>query len=158
MTELEQSELLTSLFFDETQIDRMGELSRISIGKERQEYYTTINACYTGIHNCIVTIEAYTGELSTVKELQSVIQDAQTISPDYQYRNFVVATKLYEYGEYRAASLIAREILQNRPDYAVVEKLLGFSLYEIGNYPDAKRYLLSHLERSPKDLETIVRL
>ena len=158
MTDDEKSELLTALFFDETQFDRIGELSRISTGTGKQEYYTIVDACYTGIHNCIVTIEAYTWGLDTIITLQSVIQDAEKISPDYQYRNFVVATKLYEYGEYRAASLIAREILQNRPDYAVVEKLLWFSLYEIGNYPDAKKYLLAHLERSPEDMETIARL
>ena len=60
MTEEERSELLTALFFDETQLDRIGELSRISTGTGKQEYYTVVDACYTGIHNCIVTIEAYT--------------------------------------------------------------------------------------------------
>jgi hypothetical protein len=53
-----------------------------------------------------------------------MIQDATKISPDYQYRNFLVATRLYEYGAYRASVVLSREILQNRPDYAGVEKLL----------------------------------
>lgn len=158
LTEAEQGELLTSLFFDESQLDRIGELSRLSTGTGKQEYYRVIDACYTGIHNCIVTIEAYSGEVMELSQLNDSIDDAEKISPDYQYRNFVVATKLYEYGEYRATSLLAREILTNRADYAAVEKLLGFALYEIGNYPEARKYLLTYLEKTPKDIETIVRL
>jgi tetratricopeptide (TPR) repeat protein len=158
LTESEQGELLTSLFFDESQFDRIGELSRISTGTGKQEYYRVVDACYTGIHNCIVTIEAYSGEVVELSQLNNSIDDAEKISPDYQYRNFVVATKLYEYGEYRAASLVAREILTNRADYSAVEKLLWFSLYEIGNYTEARKYLLAYLEKTPKDIETIVRL
>lgn len=39
-----------------------------------------------------------------------------------------------------------------------MEKLLGFSLYEVGNLTESRKYLLTYLERSSKDTETILRL
>ena len=39
-----------------------------------------------------------------------------------------------------------------------MEKLLGFALYELGNSTDAKKYLLTYLEKSPQDAETILKL
>jgi hypothetical protein len=158
LTTDEQQEMLTSLFFDESQLDRIGELSRIPTATGTQDYYRILDICYTGIHNCIVSIEAYSGTSSQVQSLQSGILDATKISPDYQYRNFATAAKLYEYGAYRASALLAREILTIRPDYDWVEKLLAFALYELGNSTDAKRYLLMYLEKSPKDAETILKL
>lgn len=158
LTQDEQSEMLTSLFSDESQFDRIGELSRIPTSTGTQDYYRILDTCYTGIHNCIVSIEAYSGESLEVKSLQSGILDAAKISPDYQYRNFTTAAKLYEYGAYRASTILSREILAARPDYEWVEKLLGFALYELGNTTDAKKNLLAYLEKYPKDAETILKL
>lgn len=158
LSESERIELLSALFFDESQTRRLDELSKIALWTGELDTYKMIDVCYTGIHNCIVGIEAYSWGSLPILKLQSSITDAEKISPDYQYRNFIVASKLYDFWYYRAAALIAREILENRPGYTWVEKLLGFSLYEIGNYPDAKKYLLSQLERAPKDMETILKL
>lgn len=158
LSESEQQEMLAALFFDESQFDRIWELSRLSTGTGKQDYYRIVDICYSGIHNCIVEIESYSWELQNIKKIQSAIDDAEKISPDYDYRNLVVANILYEYWEFRAVSILCREILQRRPDYSPVEKLLWFSLYEVGNYTESKKYLLSALERSPDDLEIIIRL
>ncbi|MFZ2255814.1 MAG: hypothetical protein WAW59_08095 [Patescibacteria group bacterium] len=64
------------MFFDESQLDRIGELSRIPTGTGEQEYYRIVDICYTGIHNCIVGIEAYSGSNLDIAYLQSLIQDA----------------------------------------------------------------------------------
>jgi tetratricopeptide (TPR) repeat protein len=158
LTDDEQTEMLTALFFDESELDRIGELSRIPIATGTLDYYRILDTCYTGIHNCIVSTLAYSGTSTQVKSLQSGIRDAAKISPDYQYRNFVTATRLYEFGAYRASSILAREILVARPDYEWVEKLLAFALYELGNSTESRKYLLSYLEKSPTDTEVIVRL
>jgi tetratricopeptide (TPR) repeat protein len=154
----EQAEMLMALFSDESVLDRIGELSRIPTATGTQDYYRIFDTCYTGIHNCIVSIEAYSGTSTQVKSLQSGILDAAKISPDYQYRNFTTAAKFYEYGAYRASAILSREILAARPDYEWVEKLLGFALYELGNTTDAKKNLLAYLEKYPKDAETILKL
>lgn len=66
-----------------------------------------------------------------------MIQKATTISPDFQYRNFLVATEFYTLGAYSVSALLAAEILTNRPNYIEVRKLSGFALYELGRYTEA---------------------
>lgn len=53
----EQKEMFQSLFFDESEVDRIGEVSKFPMGTGSQEYYRAMDVCYTGIHNCVVTIE-----------------------------------------------------------------------------------------------------
>ncbi len=158
LTDAERDELLTALFFDETQLDRMGQLAQIALDLGERDFYHIVDTCHTGIHNCIVKIESYAGPSERVNTLRGIILDAAKVSPDYDYRNALVATKLYEYRAYRAVTLLTREILTRRDDYVPVEKLLWFSLYEIGNYTEAKKVLLSVLERTPKDTEIIIKL
>lgn len=59
---------------------------------------------------------------------------------------------------YGASSRIAYEILRDRPDYLEVMKVYAFSLYELGEYSEAKKYLLAYLEKESTDLESMVRL
>lgn len=56
LSETDQDELFQSLFFDESLIDRIGELSRIPMATGALEYYRTVDACYGGVHNCVITI------------------------------------------------------------------------------------------------------
>jgi tetratricopeptide (TPR) repeat protein len=150
--------MFQSLFFDEGQIDRIGEILKFPIDRETQEYYRVVDVCYTGIHNCIITIEAYSGMTQSLLTLQSLSKSAVFITPDYQYRNITIAAKFYEYGMYGASVRLAREILENRPDYLEAKKILAFSLAGLGKYQDAKKYLLEYSEKNPDDLETIVQL
>lgn len=154
----EQKEMFQSLFFDESQMDRVGEVVRFSMGTGTQEYYRVIDVCYTGIHNCVMTINEYSGSSSALHDLQTTISGATIISPDFQYRNLTLAAKLYEQGMYGASSRIADEILSVRPDYMEAMKILGFSQYELGKYQDAKKTLLTYLEKNPQDLESTVRM
>jgi cytochrome c-type biogenesis protein CcmH/NrfG len=59
---------------------------------------------------------------------------------------------------YRASEKILADVLSERPDYIEVKKMLGFSLFELGKYDGAKKYLLEYLERNPKDIESIIRM
>jgi tetratricopeptide (TPR) repeat protein len=158
MKESEQREMLFSLFFDESQSDRLAELYKIPTGEAIQEYYPFVDTCYTGIHNCIVRIEAYAGSGEKLVALKQASLDAAKVSPDFHYRNFVVAAKFYEFGDYRATEMLTREILETRPDYDEVRKLRWFALFELGRYNEAKAVLLQYLENHSQDMETIVRL
>jgi tetratricopeptide (TPR) repeat protein len=122
------------------------------------DYYTLVDTCYTGIHNCIVAIEAYSGSEDRTIDLQNQIKKAEKISPDYQYRNLLVAAKYYEQGMYRATEKLAREILKERPDYLEVSKILGFALFELGKYEESKKYILEYLSANPRDMDSIIRL
>ena len=95
LKENEYSELFQSLFADDTRLDRLTELGKYTLDTPTREYYQHIDICYSGIHNCIVGIEAYTGSSDRILDLQKSIRNSTQISPDYQYRNFLVATELY---------------------------------------------------------------
>ncbi|GAB0174847.1 MAG: hypothetical protein HHAS10_07260 [Candidatus Altimarinota bacterium] len=156
LNDSEQNELFSALFFDENELDRVGELGKLVIGTGAQEYYHTIDTCYTGIHNCVIQIELYTGSYASLMELASVSKNASKISPDYQYRNFAIAAKLYEQGMYRAVEKLTREILDSRPDYFEVIKLRATALFSLGEYDASKKLFLQYIEHDPKDLESMV--
>ncbi len=158
LKENEYSELFQSLFADDTRLDRITELSKYILDTPTREYYQHIDICYSGIHNCIVSIETYTGSSMRILDLQKSIRSAIQISPDYQYRNFLVATELYRQRAYRAVDVITNEILTKRANYTEVRKLRWFALYELWHYSEARDILLSYLESNPLDIETISRL
>jgi tetratricopeptide (TPR) repeat protein len=120
----ETQELLHTLFFDETTFDRLGELTKLGVSSGALEYLEAVDICYSTIHNCIVHIESYTGSEDRIIDLQNQIKKSQKISPDYQYRNLLVAAKYYEQGMYRATETLLREILKERPDYIEAKKIL----------------------------------
>ena len=66
----EQNELLQALFLDNFRVDRLTELSRFELSSTDRDYYETLDTCYSGIHNCIVSIEAYTGKTTRILSLQ----------------------------------------------------------------------------------------
>lgn len=146
-----------ALFFDGDRIDRLTELARLPVTLDT-DYYHITDACYGGIHNCIVSIQSYTGSQERVLDLALQIKNASKISEDLQYRNLLVAAKFYEYGMYRASAKIAHEILNNRGDYLEATKIEAFSLFELGDYEKSKVLLLNYLDKNPTDLESIVRM
>lgn len=158
LKEDEQKELLQSLFLDDLRLDRLTELWKLELTSTDRDYYKTLDTCYSGIHNCIVNIEAYTGKTTRILTLQRIIKNSTQISPDYQYRNFLVAAELYKQWAYRATDILTKEILSKRPNYTEVRKLRGFSLFELGRYTEARDILLVYLESHPEDLESIIRL
>ena len=123
LNEMEYGELFASLFADDARPDRLTELARYTLDAGTREYYQIIDTCYSGIHNCIVGINSYTGTSTKIVDLQRTITGATQISDDYQYRNFLVAAELYRYGSYRAVDILTAEILTKRPNYNEVRKL-----------------------------------
>lgn len=158
LAESEIKQLLDALFFDENAFDRLWEIQKLSISTGAVDYYKIVDMCYSGIHNCIVSIEAYSWSEIRVQDLQVQIKKSQKISPDYQYRNLLVSAKFYELWAYRATEKIAREILLERPDYMEVKKILWFSLFELGKYEESKKYILDYLSSNPRDIDCIIRL
>ncbi len=154
----EKNELFQSLLFDDTRSDYLIELARYDINSEDSDYYKIVNTCYTNIHNCIVSIEWYTGTSTKVTSLAKTITKSKQISPDYQYRNFLVAVEFYQSWMYRVVDVMSNEILTKRPNYYEVRKLRGFALYELGKNIQARDILLSYIGENPKDIETIVKI
>jgi tetratricopeptide (TPR) repeat protein len=158
LSESERNEMLASLFFDDSTFDRLGELDKLQLLSGTLDYYRTVDTCYTTMDDCRKEIESYTGSEYRINELKSQIQAAGKLTPDIQYRNLLIAGTFYKQGMFRASEKILADILAERPDYTEVKKMLGFSLFELGNYEWAKKYLLEYLERNPNDIESIIRM
>lgn len=158
LNENEKSELFQALFSDNARPDRLMELSKYTLDNDTEDYYQIVDSCNSGIHNCIVTIEAYTGTATKIIDIQDIIKKSSQISPDYFYRNFLVAAEFYRQSMYRVTDILTDEILSKRPNYTEVRKLRGFTLYELGRYSQARDILLQYIEQNPKDIESIVRL
>jgi len=92
----EQYQLYTSLFFNTEVSNRISELTRILGAPEVTEYYTMVDTCYTGIHNCVVALEAYTGSVEKILALKNSMKGYEKISEDYQYRNLLLSAEFYK--------------------------------------------------------------
>jgi len=158
LSQEEQTSTLLSLFYDESAPNRGVEIAKLPLSDTDKEYYSVMNACYAGAEACVGKISAYTGADSRISDLGKNLEDAKKISTEVNYRDFLLATKLYEQKMYRLSAMVASEVLARAPNYHQVQKLRGFSLYELGRYSDARDILVNYLESSPEDLEVIVRL
>ncbi len=154
----EKKKMFHALFFNEGEFDRLGELTKFPLLPWELEHYQIVDACYGSIDACIERILAYSGASSDMLSLKNTIQNASKISPDLVYRNFSLATEFYVQGEYRAAYELWTNILRTRSDYFDVQKLVGFSLFSLGRYTEAREMLKKYIEHVPTDLPTIIRL
>ncbi len=158
LKEEERKKMFHSLFFNEGELNRMGELAKFSLTPSETEYYRIVDTCYGAIDDCIVKILAHSGTSRSILSLQDSIKNASKISPDLAYRNFSLATQFYVLGEYRASYELANTLLRARSDYFDVQKLAGFSLFSLGRYTEARAILKKYIEFVPKDMSTIIRL
>jgi tetratricopeptide (TPR) repeat protein len=154
----EKKEFFQAIVFDESIPDPLVEITTFPISESEREYYTIVSHCLWAIEICAKEVAAYTGTSLEIISLQDALLNAPKISPDIAYRNFSLATAFYLLKEYRVSSEMSRKILVDRGDYFDIQKLRGFSLFELGKYYEARTALAAYLENVPNDLETIVRL
>ena len=82
---------------------------------ERDYYLKILSPCYTGIHNCIISIQSYSGSYEPGKKLVDAVANYDKISSDFHYRNALVAGLLLANKDFKAAALVSEEILKKRP-------------------------------------------
>jgi tetratricopeptide (TPR) repeat protein len=158
LSEEEKDHMLESLFSDESRSDRLTLLSKFPYSSGTIEYYHFYETCLTDTKWCIDTLSSYTGSEYRITDLSLQLETAKKLTTDPLYPSLLLAAKLYTYHAYRLSEKLTSDILSRRPDYMEAYKILGFSLYELGKYEWAKKYLLLYLEKSPKDLDSIVRM
>lgn len=81
------------------------------------------------------------------------MQSAKGTSEDELYIRTLLIGKLFEQKSYLAVKKIGMEILQLRPNYKVVLKIVGYSDYELGDYAGAAKVLEQYYSIEPKDVE-----
>lgn len=91
LEEAEKKQMLTSLMFDESTPVKIMEIGKLGLSDDDISYYSYIENCYTGIHNCVVSLESYSGSYAPTKKLKDIIDTYMKVSSDFQYRNILLA-------------------------------------------------------------------
>jgi hypothetical protein len=131
------------------------DLPHLGFDAGKKSYYLNIlSPCYTGIHNCILSIEAYSGSYDPGKKLVDAVKNYEKISSDFHYRNALVAGLFFANKDFKAAALVSEEILSKRPGYRSALKIAGFSEFELGDYKKANTNLQRYYQIDPKDIKS----
>lgn len=154
LEDAEKKKMLSSLMFDESTPVKSPEIQKLNLSSDESEYYGYIENCYTGIHNCVVSLQTYSGSYEPTAKLKNIIDTYMKVSTDFQYRNILLAGAFFESKEYLAGAKIAEEITLKRPDYKIAYKVAGYCNYELGKYKEANLYLGKYYAFDSKDVAT----
>ncbi len=154
LEDAEKKKMLSALMFDESTTIKSTEIQKLGLGEDEIAYYGYIENCYTGIHNCVVSLESYSGSYEPTNKLKNIIDTYMKVSSDFQYRNILLAGAFFESKEYLAGAKMAAEITEKRPDYKIAYKIAGYCNYELGKYREANTYLGKYYAFDPKDVST----
>lgn len=150
----EKEKMLSSLMFDESTPEKKPEIEKLGLSEDEVQYYAYIENCYTGIHNCIVALDSYSGSYEPTEKLKNIIDTYMQVSSDFHYRNILIAGAFFESKQYLAGAKIASEIIEKRPDYKIAYKIAGYCNYELGKYKEANKYLGKYYAFDSKDITT----
>lgn len=154
LEETEKKKMLSALMFDESIIIKGTEIQKLGLPQDETEYYSYIENCYTGIHNCVTSLDSYTGSYEPIGKLKNIIDTYMKVSSDFHYRNILLAGAFFESKEYLAGAKIAAEITEKRPDYKIAYKIAGYCNYELGKYKESNTYLGKYYAFDTKDIST----
>lgn len=154
LEEAEKKKMLSSLMFDDNVAVKTTEIRKLGLSQDEVAYYGYVENCYTGIHNCVTTLDSYSGSYEPIKKLKNIIDTYMKVSSDFQYRNILLAGAFFESKEYLAGAKIASEIAEKRPDYKIAYKIAGYCDYELGKYKEANTYLGKYYAFDTKDVAT----
>lgn len=154
LEEPEKKKMLSALMFDESTAVKSTEIQKLGLSQDETEYYSYMENCYTGIHNCVVSLDSYSGSYEPTAKLKNIIDTYMKVSSDFHYRNILLAGAFFESKEYLAGAKIAAEIAEKRPDYKIAYKIAGYCNYELGKYQEANTYLGKYYAFDSKDVAT----
>lgn len=152
LEDAEKKKMISALMFDESTTIKSSEIQKLGLSVDETEYYSYIENCYTGIHNCVVSLESYSGSHEPTAKLKNIIDTYMKVSSDFQYRNILLAGAFFESKQYLAGAKIAAEITEKRPDYKIAYKVAGYCNYELGKYREANTYLGKYYAFDTKDV------
>ncbi|MDD2916260.1 MAG: hypothetical protein PHH70_00240 [Candidatus Gracilibacteria bacterium] len=154
LEDVEKKKMLSSLMFDESTSIKSSEIQKLGLSEDEVRHYSYVENCYTGIHNCVVSLETYSGSYEPTMKFKNIIDTYMKVSSDFQYRNILLAGAFFESKEYLAGAKIAAEITEKRPDYKIAYKIAGYCNYELGKYKEANTYLGKYYAFDSKDVAT----
>ena len=83
--------MISSLMSDEAIGLKSSEIQKLKLTEDETLYYSYIENCLTGIHNCVTALESYSGSYEPTKKVKNIIDTYMKVSSDFQYRNILLA-------------------------------------------------------------------
>lgn len=138
---------------DDTRSDKKETIHQLGLTDGTKAYLDIIDNCTKNPKECVSYIQDSTSPDYQIQALRETIQSAKGTSDDELYIRTLLIGKLFEQKAYLAVQKIGLSILETRPNYKVVLKIVGYSGYELGDYPGAAKYLEQYYTLEPKDVE-----
>lgn len=145
--------VIASIMLDNNRDHKKDMIYQLGLTDGTKAYLGLVDDCTNAPNDCIKSIQSSTSTDYQIQALRETIQSAKGTSDDELYIQTLLLGKLFEQKAYLAVKKMGSEILQIRPNYKVVLKIVGYSDYELGNYSEAAKNLEQYYSLEPKDVE-----
>jgi len=145
--------VIASIMLDNARDDKKEVIRNLGLTDGTKSYLNLIDDCSKNPGGCLQFIQESTSPDYQIQALRETIQSAKGTSGDELYIRTLLIGKLFEHKDYLAVQKIGLSILETRPNYKVVLKIVGYSSYELGDYASAAKYLEQYYTLEPKDVE-----
>lgn len=151
--EASKRKVISSIMLDDTRTNKKEMVSTLGLTDGTKAYLGLIDDCTNQPNECIRLIQESKSTDYQIQALRETLQSAKGTSEDELYIRALLIGRLYEQKSYLAVKKIGTEILQTRPNYHAVLKMVGYSDYELGNYNESAKILERYYSIEPKDVE-----
>lgn len=145
--------VIASIMYDETRENTKEIIHDLSLTEGTKAYLYLIDDCTKKPAECVELIQSNQSTDYRIQSLRETIQSAKGTSDDELYIRALLIGKLFEQKSYLAAKKIGAGILEMRPNYKVVLKIVGYSNYELWHYTEAAKDLEQYYTLVPEDVE-----
>lgn len=145
--------VIASIMLDNGRDDKKEAIHQLGLTDGTKAYLDIIDDCTKNPNECVRYIQDSTSPDYQIQALRETIQSAKGTSDDELYIRTLLIGKLFEQKAYLAVQKVGLSILETRPNYKVVLKIVGYSGYELGDYSGAAKYLEQYYTLEPKDVE-----
>ncbi len=145
--------VIASIMYDDTRENTKEIIHDLSLAEGTKAYLYLIDDCAKKATECAHYIQSSQSTDYRIQSLREAVQSAKGTSEDEIYIRALLIGKLFEQKSYLAAKKIGMGILEMRPNYKVVLKIVGYSNYELGHYAEAAKDLEQYYKLVPEDVE-----
>ncbi len=136
----------------------IGTIEKLDISKEEKFYLTNSAKCSQDFHTCKIHFAEYF-ESGSGQILHPPLQDIKTAIENYKnfhlddvlLKNAYILWAWFSDKQYSLVAHIWEQILQERPDYKVILKLVAQSYFKLWSYEQARKYLWKYIAIDDSD-------
>ena len=137
------------------------EISGLPLSEAEAYYYINAIACTQDISQCKKRYQDFFDSQPEADDLPDGMLSINEALENYtnfqlddlSYKNALLVGSFYEQQMYPITILLGQQILEERPWYAPILKIVAKSYFELGDYAGAKKYLVEYNESHPNEAD-----